>query len=117
MTSAGRVVILYDRTGLVKAEIRAAIGHALHEITEDLLHEANKTIPLETGTMMRSGQTEVDGLSGQVSYDTPYAVYQHEDASLHHDPGRRDHWLLKAGDENQRRYANRVAETVRAVAR
>lgn len=61
--------------------------------TEHLLEAANRTVPIEEGTLMRSGRASVEGNTGVVSYDTPYAKPQHEELDYRHDPGRRAKWL------------------------
>lgn len=60
--------------------------------------ESNKIIPLEEGTLMRSGQTSIDegALTGTVSYGTPYAVRQHEEMTWRHAPGRQAKYLETA---------------------
>lgn len=74
---------------------RQAAQEALGIAAEALLTDANQTVPIEEGTLGRSGTTSVDGsrLAAFVSYDTPYAIRQHEDTRLRHDPGRRAKWL------------------------
>lgn len=71
--------------------------HGMRLVVEHLLTEANKNVPHDEGTLERSGDTgvQVDGgkVSGSVSYDTPYAVRQHEDLALHHDGKGRAKWL------------------------
>lgn len=80
-------------------------------VVEFLLTEANKQVPHDEGTLERSGDTgvAVDGstVRGSVSYDTPYAVRQHEDMGLHHHGKGRSKWLENAMAEN--------ADTVRAI--
>lgn len=68
-------------------------GPALDAMTEHLLSEANKHVPHDDGTLERSGRASNDGKRGAVSYDTPYAVRQHEDMSLHHDGKGEAKWL------------------------
>lgn len=60
---------------------------------EHLLTEANKTVPHDEGTLERSGAASTEGLRGAVSYDTPYAVKQHEDLTLTHDGKGQAKWL------------------------
>jgi len=62
------------------------------------LAESNKMIPLEEGTLMRSGTTSLDEatLTGTISYDTPYAVRQHEELTWRHAPGRQAKYLETA---------------------
>jgi len=55
-------------------------------------------VPLEEGTLQRSGQTSIDeaNLTGTVSYGTPYAVRQHEELTWRHAPGRQAKYLETA---------------------
>lgn len=95
--------------------VRRALGPVLGQVADVALEEANRIIPLEEGIMQDSGFTEVDeaALTAQVAYATPYAVKQHEDPTLTHDPGREDHWLEKTVERNQSRYAAFIAQRVR----
>jgi hypothetical protein len=79
--------------GPALAGIKSGAEKGLRDAVEHLLTEANKSVPHDEGTLERSGQTGVDGTRGSVSYDTPYAVRQHEDMSLHHDGKGRSKWL------------------------
>lgn len=75
------------------ARTGAARGLAL--AAEHVLGEARKIVPHEEGTLERSGTASVDPdkLTAAVSFDTPYAVRQHEDLSLKHNAGRRAKYL------------------------
>lgn len=74
-------------------KIKAQCSDALSQATEHLLSEANKHVPHDDGTLERSGRASNDGTRGAVSYDTPYAVRQHEDMSLNHDGKGQAKWL------------------------
>ncbi|MFD7994548.1 hypothetical protein [Streptomyces mexicanus] len=82
----------------VQAALRAAAVRGVRLGTEHLLEVANQKVPIEEGTLERSGVATVDEseVIGAVSYDTPYAVRQHEDMSLRHDNGREAKWLEKS---------------------
>lgn len=75
--------------------LRRDAARALTDAAEHLLEEANRTAPIEEGTLVGSGAVHVDdrALVAAVSYDTPYAVRQHEDTRLRHNRGRRAKWL------------------------
>ncbi len=71
-----------------------------------LLQKANETCPLEDGTLKNSGQVEVTRgangqANGQVTYNTPYARYQHETLGLNHKGQGRAKWLELAAEENR----------------
>lgn len=62
---------------------------------EYLLAETIPYVPIEEGTLQRSGVATVDPgqLEAAVAFDTPYAVRQHEELDYHHDPGREAKFL------------------------
>ncbi|MEU6649513.1 minor capsid protein [Streptomyces sp. NPDC046900] len=60
---------------------------------EHVLAESRKLVPLDEGTLERSGRVDVDGLDGAVSYDTVYARRQHEELTWRHLPGRSAKYL------------------------
>lgn len=92
--------------------IRKAAMDALEDAGEFLLEEANRTVPIEEGTLARSGQVTRDDRKGEVwvTYDTPYAVRQHEDTRLRHDPGRRAKWLERTFKEQGGRVGKFLAD-------
>lgn len=82
---------------------------------EHLLTEANKTVPHDEGTLERSGTTSVDGLEAAVSYDTPYAVKQHEDLALHHDGKGQSKWLENTLTAEAERVGDIIATAIRGA--
>lgn len=103
----------------VTAAARAAAAAGLLEAAEALLEEANRTVPFDTGALMRSGESSLDRekLVSAVSYDTPYAVRLHEHPEYRFRRGRRGKWLeqaaLEVGGELMSRLRRRVAEALR----
>lgn len=79
----------------VKKVAEEATRRGLALAGEHILGESRKLVPHEEGTLERSGAVVVhpDELAVTVSYDTPYAVRQHEDLSLKHDDGRQAKYL------------------------
>lgn len=65
---------------------------------EHILAESNKLVPLEEGTLERSGTVSMDtgNLTGAVSYNTPYALRQHEEMGWQHPNGRQAKYLETA---------------------
>lgn len=102
----------------VDESMRAAAARGLHLAAEHVLTEANDRVPIEEGTLQRSGRASVDAedLRAAVSYDTPYAVPVHEDMTARHDPGRAAKWLeltMAAEAETVRRIiANALREAM-----
>lgn len=97
----------------VLGKIVDACPEALDLATEHWLSEANKSVPHEDGTLERSGQASNDGKRGAVSYDTSYAVRQHEDMSLHHDGKGEAKWLENTGSREAKTMGQIVATTLR----
>ena len=86
-----------------KAAVLIAGMQALSEGGELVLTESQEEVPHATGTLQRSGTvTKVPSeFAVYISYNTPYAVRQHEDLSLRHPdprnpistPGRKAKYL------------------------
>jgi ketosteroid isomerase-like protein len=72
---------------------RRLASEGLQRALEHTLGEANKLVPLDEGTLRRSGRVDVDGLNGVITYDTVYAVRQHEELTWKHLPGRQAKYL------------------------
>lgn len=72
-----------------------ANAEAAEEVAEYILAQSMQEVPHETGDLQASGRVSVDRDRGvaAVSYDTPYAVVQHEDMTFHHDAGRKAKYL------------------------
>lgn len=84
--------------GDIVRQSKAGAAHGLRLAAEHLLQVSRTMVPIEEGTLERSGSASVDEgkLRGAVSYDTPYAVVQHEDLTLQHDAGRTAKYLERA---------------------
>lgn len=76
-------------------ELRAAAARGLFLGAEHVLGGSNNVVPLDEGPLMQSGTASVDepSLTAMVSYDTPYAVPQHERLDFRHAPGREPKFL------------------------
>jgi hypothetical protein len=74
--------------GQLTARITAAAASGLQTAAEHLLGAARQQAPLETGALRASGRVTVDGLQAAVSFDTPYAVRQHEELDYQHSDGK-----------------------------
>jgi len=107
----------------VQAGVRAAAISGLRDGAEHLLTEANKTVPIETGALMRGGVADVDEerLEASVSYgnneSAAYAVTQHEDTTLRHDEGRRAKWLEMTLNEQRRKIQRHVEDKIKQALR
>lgn len=75
-----------ERAGAVRGLVRA---------TEELLTRALVEVPIEDHALEVSGVPSVDegSLKGAVSFDTPYAVRQHEELDYRHNAGKKAKYL------------------------
>ena len=70
------------------------LNAGLEDAAEFLLEEANRRVPVEHLQLQESGEVSTDPERNRaaVSYDTEYAVAQHE-KTYRHDPGRQRKFL------------------------
>ena len=92
---------------------RAARGVQL--AAEHVLAESKKEVPLEEGTLERSGTASADEATrtGAVSYDTVYARGQHEELTWRHAPGRKAKYLEDPMNRERERVAQIIAAEIR----
>ncbi|GAA1994374.1 hypothetical protein GCM10009799_20600 [Nocardiopsis rhodophaea] len=93
----------------------AATARGLGKAAEHLLGESRQEVPLEEGTLSRSGTSVVDrsDLNAAVYYDTVYAVRQHEELTWRHDAGRKAKYLEDPLNREQQTMLALVAAEVR----
>jgi len=80
-----------------------------------LLSLAVAQVPLDEATLMNSGVATVDPirLQAAVSFDTPYAVRQHEDLTFRHPGGRKAKYLEDPMTGNRTQIYALIAATYR----
>jgi len=83
-----------DKQVLVGA-IKRGGKKATWSTLDHLASVSKEQVPLDTGALKNSCTVSVndDGSEGTVSYDTPYAVEQHENLVYHHQRGRKAKYL------------------------
>lgn len=99
----------------LKAGRRKGLGlKGLRQGGEAVLERSNRYVPLEEGTLERSGRVTDNGVDEvAISYDTRYAVRQHEDLTLRHPNGRSAKYLERALAESRSEIAALIAGEVR----
>lgn len=96
---------------------RQAGARALRAAGEHILEHANRTVPIEEGILQQSGTVDSDETQAVISYDTPYAVRQHEDVTLTHAAGRRAKWLELTLQERAEAVRDYIADALRRALR
>jgi hypothetical protein len=98
--------------------VRQAAAEGLTLGAELILGEAVAIVPLDESPLQDSGKVTPatpSDLRAVVSFDTPYAVIQHEDLTLHHPNGRQAKYLERPFRENIDRVMALVAATIARV--
>ncbi|MFC8491780.1 hypothetical protein ACFUJU_13455 [Streptomyces sp. NPDC057235] len=103
----------------IPAELRAAGARGLLLGAEHVLGVSSDRVPLDEAALQRSGTASVDEATMQasVSYDTPYAVVQHERMDQRHAPGRRAKYLESALNDSMSAVRDVIAAQLRRALR
>ena len=77
------VNIKWADMGVIEETARKVALKGLKKLGFEILGEAKKQVPVDTGTLMRSGEVSQESKTGtvKVSFNTPYARRQHEEHS------------------------------------
>ena len=80
---------------LIKSITKSGSKRATWMALDHLASVSKQQVPLDQGPLQNSCYVDVndDGSEGTVSYDTPYAVVQHENMRYHHQRGRKAKYL------------------------
>lgn len=100
--------------------MRSGAARGVGLAAEYVLGEARKIVPHEEGTLERSGRASVEesskgGVTGAVSFDTPYAVVQHEQTSYRHKKGRRAKYLETPLNASKAKVNEIIAQAIRGA--
>lgn len=82
-------------TALIKQVTKSGSKRATWMALDHLAAVSKQQVPLDQGPLKNSCYVDVneDGSQGTVSYDTPYAVIQHENLKFNHQRGRKAKYL------------------------
>lgn len=88
---------------LIKDITRYGTEKGIWSALDHLAAVSKEQVPLDTGMLKASCVVSVsdDGKQGAVSYDTPYAVVQHENTWYNHQRGRKGKYLEDPANDNQ----------------
>ena len=128
--------------GPLGQRVRKALVRGMTEITEDLLGRAMRDAPVDEGTLRGSGHATVyvDGkvvarsgfegaaptpgvaragmagaVVGEVGFDQPYALIQHERLDYRHPKGGKAKYLEDNLKDQATRYGDHLADSVRGA--
>lgn len=80
---------------LIEKAMRNASKRGIYAALDVVASASKQQVPLDKGPLLASCAIDVasDGSQGTISYDTPYAVRQHEEMGYHHQRGRKAKYL------------------------
>ncbi len=104
----------FDGTAVTR-QMREGAARGLYLAAEYVLAESQAVVPLDESPLMQSGTASVDepSLTAMVSYDTPYAVRQHEELTWRHAPGRTAKYLENPLNAARETVASIIAAQIR----
>jgi hypothetical protein len=104
---------------MAERQMRQGAARGLHLAAEHVLGQSNDVVPLDEAELQRSGTASVDppSLTAMVSYDTPYAVIQHERLDFRHAPGRTAKYLENSLNAARQEVAAIIAAEIRRAMR
>ncbi|WP_037161065.1 hypothetical protein [Rhodococcoides fascians] len=82
----------------VEAAITRGAEEGVFEAAQVLQDLAVQKTPIQDGILRASAKATADGLESAVSFNTPYAVRQHEDLALNHPNGGEAKYLERAAN-------------------
>jgi len=96
--TAGSVAAVVGKLNQINKNRKEAQLRALWIAGEHVLGVSNDQVPFEEGDLAASGGVSQDESTSKtaISYNTDYAVRQHEDMTLKHDSGRNAKFLENA---------------------
>ena len=94
MSKKVNIQLNLDRA-LIKSTVQAGSKKGTWMALDHLASVSKDEVPLDQGPLKNSCYVDVsdDGSEGTVSYDTPYAVVQHENTWYRHQRGRKAKYL------------------------
>lgn len=102
---------LDEVTRRLEAATPAAVGAAM----EHVLSVAATKVPVETGRLVGTGTVHVDGDTASITFDGPYARYQHERLDLKHEHGQAKYLEEPVSTEKQTALAIAAQQLKRAL--
>lgn len=98
--------------------VENAMPRALEHGLEPIYDTSQVLVPKDTGRLMQSGLLETErtskGVTGYVSYDTEYAMIQHENLEFMHTPPEQAKYLEEAFNRHGDDVEDRMAEFLRS---
>lgn len=91
----GKVTVKWNDSKAIKL-MNEALTSGIKDACEYILQETNKIAPINEGTLIRSGNIDVESTpkpKGSIYYDTPYAIRLHENPQYNFQNNREGKYL------------------------
>jgi hypothetical protein len=96
-------------------ELADAAERGVFKAAEVLLEQAVALAPFEEGPLTVSGKATADGAKAAVSFNTPYALIQHEAVGFQHPNGRQAKYLEQPANSFGPEFLEIVGNAVRGA--
>ena len=93
------VNIKWEDTGIIEEVAKKVAMKGLYKLGAQILGEAKKQCPVDSGTLMRSGAISKNGETITISFNTHYARIQHEGGTIRPVKGKYLKFTNKAGKD------------------
>lgn len=105
---------IYKNLNITEEQIIKGAIKGMKITAQNILGESQKLVPVDTGILQKSGNVKVnqDALTATISYNTPYALKQHEDATLKHPKGGEAKYLERPFNEKKGELESNVGDAV-----
>ena len=105
-----------DKNALIHGT-KMVCREAIIECCRDLKLESQAEVPVDTGKLKNSARiynnSDANTISYSVGYETPYAIYQHENIEFNHPNGGKSKFLEDPFKRNQQKYQTKIASAVK----
>jgi hypothetical protein len=107
------------RGATAERKVLEGARQGLRLAAEHVLTESRAVVPIDEGQLQAYSYALVDetDLTAAVTYDTPYAVRQHEEMSYRHAPGRQAKYLEQPLNASRQAVTNLLAAQLRRAMR
>jgi hypothetical protein len=101
--------------GAAADALSEAAERGVFKAAEVLLEQAVAIAPFEEGPLTVSGKATADGAKAAVSFNTPYAVIQHEAVGFRHPNGRQAKYLEQPANSFGPEFLEIVGNAIRGA--
>lgn len=112
-----KVTVKWNDSKAIKL-MNEALTSGIKDACEYILQESNKIAPIDEGTLIRSGNIDVESSpkpKGCIYYDTPYAIRLHENPQYSFQNNREGKYLEKTVKDERKAVQRFLSQRLKGV--